>query len=53
MILQIHDELVFEVPGVDAEKYINFVRDEMTGAIKLDAPLKVDVSKGSSWLTEK
>ena len=53
MILQIHDELVFEVPNSDAEKYTKFVADEMAGAIKLDVPLKVDVDTGPSWLTEK
>ena len=53
MILQIHDELVFEAPGADVKKYAKFVSDEMTGAIKLDVPLKVDISTGPSWLTEK
>ena len=53
MILQIHDELVFEVPGADAGKYAKFVNNEMTGAITLNVPLKVDISTGASWLTEK
>jgi len=53
MILQIHDELVFEVPVAETEKYTKFVNDKMTGALKLDVPLKVDISIGSSWLAEK
>lgn len=53
MILQIHDELVFELPKKDAEKYGKWVADEMAGAVKLDVPLKVDVSIGPTWLTDK
>lgn len=53
MILQIHDELVFEVPKADADKYTEFVAYEMSNAIPLDVPLKVDVDTGPSWLTEK
>jgi DNA polymerase-1 len=49
MILQIHDELVFELPSQRAEKYSKWISDEMTGAIKLDVPLKVDISTGPSW----
>ena len=50
MILQIHDELVFELPEKDANKHAKWISAEMTGAIKLDTPLKVDVSIGKSWL---
>ncbi len=53
MILQIHDELVFELLKDEAEKYAQWITEEMTGAIKLDAPLKVDVSIGPNWLTDK
>ena len=53
MILQIHDELVFEVPITETEKHAKFINDKMTGALKLDVPLKVDISIGSSWLAEK
>ena len=53
MILQIHDELVFEVPSKDAQKYAKWVADEMASAMKLDVPLKVDVDTGPSWLAEK
>ncbi|MCK4753311.1 MAG: DNA polymerase I [Planctomycetes bacterium] len=50
LILQIHDELVFELPAADVEKHAKWIADEMTGAIKLDVPLKVDISYGRTWL---
>jgi DNA polymerase-1 len=50
MILQVHDELVFELPTVSAESYSKWIASEMTSAIKLDVPLKVDVTWGPSWL---
>ncbi len=53
MILQIHDELVFELPAKDAKKNAKWISDEMTNAIKLDVPLKVDVSIGPTWLADK
>jgi len=52
MILQIHDELVFELPRADSEKYAKWITDEMINAVKLDVPLKVDVATGPSWLEE-
>lgn len=53
MILQIHDELVFELPQKEADKHAVWIAGEMTDAIKLDVPLKVDVSIGPNWMTEK
>jgi DNA polymerase-1 len=53
LILQIHDELVFELPKSEAEKHAEWISQEMTTAIKLDVPLKVDVSHGPTWLGEK
>jgi DNA polymerase-1 len=50
MILQIHDELVFESDSGKAEKYAKIFSDEMTGAIKLNVPLKVDATIGESWM---
>ena len=49
MLLQVHDELVFETPmeAVDADAAI--VREEMTSAMKLDVPLKVEVGWGKNW----
>ncbi len=53
MTLQIHDELVFEVPKATAKNHAEWISHEMTTAIKLDVPLKVDVAIGPSWLEEK
>jgi DNA polymerase-1 len=50
MLLQVHDELVFEVAGGEEEKLAALVREEMIGAVALTVPLKVDVGWGRSWL---
>jgi DNA polymerase-1 len=50
MILQVHDELVFELPAAQAQKHAEWIRREMSEAIKLDVPLKVDVNCGPTWL---
>ena len=49
MILQIHDELLFEVPKKELEILSKLVRKEMECAIKLDIPLKVDCDYGKNW----
>jgi DNA polymerase-1 len=53
LILQIHDELVFELPASDADKHAKWIEKEMASAIKLDVPLKVDISYGPTWLSDK
>jgi len=53
MILQIHDELVFELPRKGAKKHAAWIEREMTEAIRLDVPLKVDLAIGDSWLEAK
>jgi DNA polymerase-1 len=53
LILQVHDELVFELPAKQAEEHAGWIGREMTTAIKLDVPLKVDISYGPTWLTDK
>ena len=50
MLLQIHDELVFEVPAADVPKIVELVRYEMEHAMTLDVPLVVDISVGDNWL---
>jgi DNA polymerase-1 len=50
MILQVHDELVFEVPSAELDKIQKLVKEEMENAIKLDVPVKVDVGVGKNWL---
>jgi DNA polymerase-1 len=53
MTLQIHDELVFELPTADADNHAKWIEEQMISAISLDVPLKVDISKGPTWLNEK
>jgi DNA polymerase-1 len=50
MLLTVHDELVFEAPPKEVANVAKLARDEMTGAIKLDVPLRVDVAAGPNWL---
>ncbi|HET6423773.1 MAG TPA: DNA polymerase I, partial [Planctomycetaceae bacterium] len=50
MLLQIHDELVFEAPEDAVPSLVRLVREEMEGAMKLEVPLAVDVSAGENWL---
>ncbi|MFH1541994.1 MAG: DNA polymerase I [bacterium] len=49
MILQVHDELVFECPQSEVEKVKKIIQEEMVNAIKLDVPVKVDIGVGDSW----
>ena len=49
MILQIHDELLFEVPKAELVLLCSLVKEEMENAIKLDIPLKVDCDYGKNW----
>ena len=49
MLLQIHDELVFEAPDAELDAVCGFVREKMSGAMELDVPLKVDVGTGKNW----
>ena len=49
MILQVHDDLVFEVDEEILPEVIKIVRREMEGAIKLSVPLTVDVKVGFNW----
>ena len=51
MILQVHDELVFEVPEADVEAVTAFVREQMATALPLDGvPVVVDVGVADNWL---
>jgi len=53
MLLQVHDELVFEVPGPEMDEVTALVRAEMEGAATLSVPLVVDVGSGKNWLETK
>jgi DNA polymerase-1 len=49
MILQVHDELIFEVPTVETTEVETLVRAEMEGVVKLKVPLVADVGFGPNW----
>ncbi len=53
MVLQIHDELLFEGPAEEAEEVRQIAGQEMGGAFTLEPPLAVDVGLGSDWLSAK
>ncbi|MFC1607603.1 DNA polymerase I [Candidatus Latescibacterota bacterium] len=50
MVLQVHDELVFEVPENEIESVEAIVRETMESAMELEVPLVVDIGHGSHWL---
>lgn len=49
MIMQVHDELVFEVQGDEVESASQQIRALMEGSMKLDVPLQVEVGVGENW----
>jgi DNA polymerase-1 len=49
MLLQVHDELVFEVPTDSAEQFSKWACEKMSGAYTLSVPLKVEAGIGPSW----
>ncbi|CCE59366.1 TPA: DNA polymerase I [Staphylococcus argenteus] len=53
LLLQVHDELIFEVPKSEVESFSEFVEDIMENALQLDVPLKVDSSYGATWYDAK
>ncbi len=53
MLLQVHDELVFEFPADEEDALRALVDREMTTAVQLDVPLVVDIGTGPNWLEAK
>jgi DNA polymerase-1 len=53
LVLQIHDELLFEGPEEEVAEASEIVRREMAGAFEMDPPLEVDVGSGANWLEAK
>ena len=49
LVLQIHDELIFDVKNEELEKIINIVKYEMENIVKLKVPLKVSTDTGINW----
>ncbi len=50
MILQVHDELVFDVPEEEEEKVRALIEDRMKNAIPMDVPIEVEIGTGQTWL---
>jgi DNA polymerase-1 len=53
LVLQVHDELLLEVPEPEVSKVRELVREEMCGAYDLDPPLGVDIGVGDNWAEAK
>jgi len=53
LVLQIHDELLFEGPEAEAEKVVELASREMVGAFDLEPPLEVEAGIGKDWLSAK
>ena len=53
LVLQIHDELLFEAPADEAEQVKELAEREMAGAYELDPPLAVEAGIGEDWLSAK
>ncbi|MGM0549632.1 MAG: DNA polymerase I [Bacteroidota bacterium] len=50
MILQVHDELIFDTPKEEVEALKKMVREKMENAVKISVPLTVDIGEGDNWL---
>lgn len=53
MLLQVHDELVFEAPAAEVATLVPLVKTEMEGAARLSVPLEVDLGVGPNWVDAK
>jgi DNA polymerase-1 len=49
LVLQVHDELVFDAPAAEVEPLSKLVKEEMEGAADLEVPLEVDIGVGKNW----
>ncbi|MCX7636048.1 MAG: DNA polymerase, partial [Syntrophales bacterium] len=49
MIMQVHDELIFEVPAAEKEHLMTLVKEEMEGVMELTVPLTVEMGFGRNW----
>jgi DNA polymerase-1 len=53
MLLQIHDELLFELPSGEQDRLTAMITEEMSSALKLDVAIKVNVAVGRNWMESK
>ena len=49
LVLQVHDELLLEVPNGEIDRLVPILVDTMEGALALDVPLTVEVKSGPRW----
>jgi DNA polymerase-1 len=49
MIMQVHDELIFELPKKNSEEVLSTMKDMMEKAVKLDIPLIAEAAIGANW----
>ncbi|MGN0003410.1 MAG: DNA polymerase I [Sphingobacterium composti] len=50
MIMQVHDELVFDVPKNEADSFRNIILERMKSAISMRVPIEVEIGEGTNWL---
>ena len=53
LLMQVHDELLVEVPDSEVDKVTEILKHEMEGAVSLDVPLVADVGVGENWMDAK
>jgi DNA polymerase-1 len=53
MIMQVHDELLFEGPEGEVKKASEIIKREMEEAADLDVPLEVEIGSGNDWMSAK
>lgn len=53
MIMQVHDELLFESPETEVEQAMEIIKREMESAVELDVPLLVEIGAGDNWMSVK
>lgn len=53
MLLQVHDELIFEAPREELDRLMTLVPEVMESAVELNVPLKVDIASGDTWYDTK
>ena len=53
MIMQVHDELLFEAPAAEVERATEVIRESMESAVELDVPLTVEIGAGDNWMNTK
>ena len=50
MLLQVHDELVFDIHKSEIKEVTDIIKKGMEGAVTLSVPLTVDIGRGNNWL---